>query len=409
MTPAAEGRGNQTAFVYGVTAGNGGLGHSAASAVAALSDRGARVLALGRGHSQPWSLPGKLPDAEWRQAPPFSPGWKFRYTLLRWRRGKLALQHDRELGEWAAEQVERARPSGCYALTQVGLETFRWAHKEHVFSVADNPNGHIRNFQQVCERESERWCGVRFHGHPTAAMVDRVEEEYALADYTRVYSEWGKRSMTSFGVPAEKIYVCRQTINLDRFRPAAVKAPSKGPLRICFVGSLDLRKGFVYLLRAMRALGRHVQVEIVGATGDRDCAKLFARERQGLLLYSAPGDPLPVYHGSDLFVLPTLEDGLPFVLPEAMACGLPVIVSDQCGAGECVVPDVNGWVVPAGDIEALSAALEKAIRRREDLPAMGQESRRAIEQYCGPQNLDQLAAWFYSQVRPAHRETAARL
>ena len=397
----------RAAFVYGVKAGIGGLGHSVASAVTALCGRGAAVTALGPGHCDPWSLPGGLPDAEWQQAPPYSPGWKSRYTWLRWRRGKLAFQRDEALGQWAADQVRRLRPNACYALTQVGLETFRWARQEQVFSVADNPNGHIRNFQQVCERESRRWCGTRFHGHPTSAMVDRVEEEYALADYTRVYSKWGKRSMISFGVPAERIHICGQTVNLDRFHPPSGKDRSGARLRLCFVGSLDLRKGFAYLLRAIRPLAAHVELEIVGATGDRDCAQLFARERKGLPVQCAPGDPLPAYHRSDLFVLPSLEDGLPFVLPEAMACGLPVIVTDQCGAGECVVPDGNGWVVPAADTEALTAALEKAIQRRADLPEMGRQARLAIEQYCGPSQLDELANWFYREGRQPPNERTA--
>ncbi len=395
---------NRVAFVYGVTAGIGGLGHSIASAVTALAGRDADVLALGPGHCDPWSLPGGVPKAEWRQSPPFHPGWKSSFTLLRWRRGKLGLQRDRELGEWAAGQVRQLRPYACYAMTQVGLETFRWARETGAFSVADNPNGHIRNFQQVCERESQRWCGTRFHGHPTSAMVDRVEEEYELATYTRVYSKWGKRSMMSFGVPADRIRIGQQTVNLDHFRPPANKQPSTGPLRICFVGSLDLRKGFVYLLRAIRSLGAHVNVEIVGATGDRDCAQLFARERKGLPVLCAPGNPLPVYHRSDIFVLPTLEDGLPFVLPEAMACGLPVIISDQCGAGECVVPGVSGWTVPAADAHALTAALEKAIDRRNDLPEMGRQARLAVEQYCGPKQLDELAAWFYREARTSPSE-----
>src|SRR5207249_707828 len=167
----------------------------------------------------------------------------------------------------------------CYLFTQVALETLRWARRARVPTVLDNPNGHIRNVQQVCERESQRWFGTKFSGHPTSAMVDRVEEEYQLADRIRVYSEWGKRSMVQFGVPADKIHVLRQTVNLERFRPASARPTISGPLRVCFVGSLDLRKGFVYLLKAVRAIGpKHIRLRIAGATGDRDCAALLKRE-----------------------------------------------------------------------------------------------------------------------------------
>ena len=74
--------------------------------------------------------------------------------------------------------------------------------------------------------------------------------------------------------------VFEQPLNLSRFRPPGESPRGNGPLRVCFVGSLDLRKGFIYLLRAIKLLGpKRVSLEIVGATGDRLCKQLFARER----------------------------------------------------------------------------------------------------------------------------------
>jgi len=296
--------------------------------------------------------------------------------------------------------VEGLRPNACYAFTQVALETLRWAEREGAMTVIDNPNGHIRNFRDICERESQRWFGKKFHGHPSPRMVERVEEEYHLAGRIRVYAPWGKASMTAFGVPQEKIHILRQTINLERFCPPAQRPVNQGPLRVCYVGSLDLRKGFVYLLRAIRALGaRHIRLQIAGATGDRDCAQLLARESAGLQVEASPCDSVAVYQQSELLVVPTLEDGLPFVLVEGMACGLPVIVTEEAGAGECVRPGSSGWVVPSAQVDSLQAALEDALRRRRELPEMGRNARAAVEQYAGPAQLQQLSDWFYSPIR----------
>ena len=385
------------AVIYGARAGTGGLGHSAAWAITALAHGGHELIALGPGYHEPWSLPGGVPKALWLQSPEAIPDWKRKYSWLRWRQGELTFKRDRALGEWAARQIQQRPPFACYSMTQVGLESLRWARQHEVFAVLDNPNGHISNFQQVCERESLRWCGSRFSGHPTQAMADRVAEEYEVSDCIRVYSEWSKRSMVDFGVPPHKIQVLQPSINLDRFRPPAENPSPNGPLRICYVGSLDLRKGFVYLLRAIRDLGaRHIALEVVGATGDRHCAALFAREKQGLEVRCVPGDPLRAYQESEIFIFPTLEDGFGFVLPEAMACGLPAIITDQCGAGECVRSGEEGWIVAAGDVQALAAALETAIRCRKELPEMGRKARSTIEEYCGPRQLDCLAGWFSS-------------
>ncbi len=389
----------RVAVVYGTTAGIGGLGHSVSAAIKAVANGNHEVFALGPGASQPWSLPGGTPTATWINSPAGIPRWMTRYTWLRWRPGQQTLLHDARLGRWAAGKVSQLRPSSCYLFTQVALETLRWCRPEGIGTVLDNPNGHIRNFQQVCEAESLRWFGKKYHGHPTEAMVQRGEEEYRLVDRIRVYSDWGKANMMRFGIPEEKIHVLRQTVNLERFRPPAMRPAIDGPLRVCYVGSLDLRKGFVYLLKAIRAIGpKHIRLQVAGATGDRDSARLLARESAGLQIECAPGNSLPVYQNSELFVVPTLEDGLPFVLVEGLACGLPVIVTREAGAAECVRQDQSGWLVPAGDFAAIAAALEAALQRRKDLVTMGQQARADVERYAGAAQLQQLSEWFYSRA-----------
>jgi glycosyltransferase involved in cell wall biosynthesis len=310
------------------------------------------------------------------------PHWSTVYTPLRWWTGCRRQLEDRCLGRWAAAHVKECRPDACYVFTQVGLETLRWARHAGVPTVLDSPNGHLGNFRSVYCRESAAWCGARYLGHPTEATVRRVEEEYVLADRIRVSSAWAKKSLAAHGISAAKIDVVPQPIDLARFRPAPRPVENSGPLRVCFVGNLDLRKGFAYLLRAARHLGnRRMEMRLVGNTGDRDCRRLLARESQGLRVSITPGDPLPAYHWADLLVLPSLEDGFGFVVAEAMACGLPAIVTDCCGAAELIEAGANGWIVPAADAAALAATLEEADRRRIELAEMGRRARAAVEAY----------------------------
>lgn len=388
---------SSVAVVYGLKAGLGGLGVQSANALAGLATGNAPVHAFGPGRVREWPLPGEVPAVNWHESPVFVPPWAARYTWLRWRTGRLQFQHNRRLGSWAAVQVERLQPEHCYVFTQVGLETLKWARRAGIPTVLESPNGHIRDFRAVYETESLRWCGMRYWGHPSLAMLERVEEEYHLADRIRVSSEWAKASIAARGVPANKIYVFQQPLNLLRFYPRANNVASDGPLRVCYVGSLDLRKGFPYLLRAIRLMGAdRVSLEIMGATGDRCCRRLFARERVGLRFKCHPGDPIPAYHAAEIFVLPTLEDGSPFAAAEAMACGLPVIVTENCGAAEWVRPGHTGWIVPAKNAEALAGALEDALRRRKDLAIMGQLARTDVERRAGPSCYMALCDWFYN-------------
>jgi glycosyltransferase involved in cell wall biosynthesis len=209
-------------------------------------------------------------------------------------------------------------------------------------------------------------------------MVRRVEDEYRLADWIRVSSTWAKRSLIEGGVAEHKIIVVPQGIDLRRFEPAQ-RAVRSGPLKLVFVGSVSLGKGFQYLLQAMTRIGaRHVSLEIVGATGDPWSHRLLRRMSAGLNVALAPGDPIVAYQRGDLFVLPTLHDGFGLVVAEAMACGLPAIATDACGASEWI-DDGSGWVIPRGDGDALVAALDRALTQRHALAEMGRAARRAIE------------------------------
>jgi len=165
-------------------------------------------------------------------------------------------------------------------------------------------------------------------------------------------------------------------------------------LRLCLVGSLDLRKGFVYLLRAMRLIGpKYVSLEIVGATGTRCCANLFKEESRGLQTTVSVGNPIPAYRRAELFVLPTLEDGSPFAVAEAMACGLPAVVTTSCGSSEWVRAGESGWLVPPREPEAIANVLEIALAHRHILESMGQQARRDTEARAGAVCFPALAEW----------------
>jgi glycosyltransferase involved in cell wall biosynthesis len=346
-----------------------------------------------------WPLLAPPPGLHWEHSPPHRQSWFTRNVTRRVWPGRLVLDHDRTLGQWAAAQLDRLRPERVYAFTQVGLESLRWAKSAGVPAVLDNPNGHIRNFANVYRREWARWHGGRYPGHPTSAMIERIELEYALADRIRVSSTWAKESMVRHGVAAEKVFVCAQPIDLTRFVPPVNRAAGVGPLRISFAGILDLRKGFVYLLRAARALGRgRAAIELVGAVGDRASKRILARERIGLDVTVAPGDPVPAHHRAEVFVQPTLEDGFGFAVVEAMACGLPVIITDQCGAAEWVSHRETGWIIPAGDERALTDVLERCLTDRAMLVEMGLRARQAVESHDSQAALRRLESRFSETV-----------
>jgi glycosyltransferase involved in cell wall biosynthesis len=367
--------------------GAGGLGLQAAFALKAVAQTGA-VVALGPGRPAI-----STESVSWEEVSSPVPEWLARYTPLRWTPGLRTELLDRSIGAASrkrGQQTEVLR--GCYAFTGVALEMFEHCEIRGTLRILDSPNGHIRAFREVIDRESQELLGKLDLSHPTRRMVARIEREYQLATKIRVASHWAKRSLVGRGVPETKVHVCDLEVDVERFRPDS-SGTTRNDFRVCYVGSVDLRKGVVYLLRALRQLGPGISLRIVGTTGSRALRALVERESSGLSLNMSPGDPIPIYQSSDIFVLPTLEDGFGYVAAEAMACGLPVVVTEACGVSEWVTHGETGWIVPARSAEALATALDAARSKRGDLREMGARARQAILQRMRGRPADTYAAW----------------
>ncbi len=168
-----------------------------------------------------------------------------------------------------------------------------------------------------------------------------------------------------------------------------------GPLTVLCVGRLIERKGQHVLLKAMAKILHQqpdltVVVHLVG-TGDEEAnLKRLATElditRQVRFAGFVARERMPeIYRQADIFVLPSQNEGMSIALLEAMASGLPVIVTDVGGSYELVQPGENGLIVRWGDETALAESLatllmDAALRQR-----MGRTSREKGERFAWPE------------------------
>jgi glycosyltransferase involved in cell wall biosynthesis len=145
------------------------------------------------------------------------------------------------------------------------------------------------------------------------------------------------------------------------------------------VGRLAHQKAVERLLSAfaMGAAGlANVYVMVVGDGPDREMLEALA-SRQGLssrILFTGAVDGVSAMAAFDIFALPSRYEALPYVLLEATARGLPIVMSDTGGAGSVVLDGVNGFVVPQRDTEAFSARLLQLCRESFQRERMGQRS-----------------------------------
>jgi glycosyltransferase involved in cell wall biosynthesis len=239
---------------------------------------------------------------------------------------------------------------------------------------------HGRTLAAVLRREAERFPQYvtpyyRMLLREADDIIARKEREYALADLIVANSDYVRQTFVDNGVdPAKVVAIPTGCPPVD---PIGARAGAgSGPLRFLYVGSGSLRKGFPYLLEAWRALDPGPAAELwVAGPCEIPLGNVLAEEPGLRYLGVLHKDALrQAMRESDVMVLPTLCEGLAHSVLEAMAVGLPIITTVESGAGHRIEHGANGLIVPAGSVEHLAAAMEKALALRPTLAEMGARS-----------------------------------
>lgn len=176
-----------------------------------------------------------------------------------------------------------------------------------------------------------------------------------------------------FAFPDERLHVIYNAVDPRGFGPA-VRAQREstrvalgldaGHVVFLLVGSGYPRKGVAVAIHALARLPATARLVVVGR--DKDPARYAALARRvgvtARVVFTGPQlDPRPYYGAADAFVLPTLYDPLSNAVLEALACGLPVVTSTRCGAGELVIAHDAGWICDALDVAALAERMERLL------------------------------------------------
>jgi glycosyltransferase involved in cell wall biosynthesis len=157
-------------------------------------------------------------------------------------------------------------------------------------------------------------------------------------------------------------------------------APS--PFKLLFIGSLILLKGLDVFLKALAGTNFQASwtLTVVGDGPEKDHLKSLAKDlkidKNTHFLGNVSPDGIPqLMNDHNLLVLPSYREGRPNVVLEAMAAALPVLATDIEGTRELIQHDQTGWLVPLGDVYALSGALDDLIGGKKNLAAAGHAGR----------------------------------
>jgi len=208
---------------------------------------------------------------------------------------------------------------------------------------------------------------------------------FDMASKILCYTDSEKEQLESIGVSSNKIAVIHNGIDTDQFSPSD---EDRSKFQILWVGRFVPGKGVEYLIDAFAKIKRNyynIKLLMIG-TGPlkNDVIKqIEALDLSGNVIIKdfVPNSEIPeLYRNSDLFVLPSLEEGVPRTILEAMACGVPVVCTNLPQLDK-IVKDC-GIVVPVKDSEALATSIEDILSNIPKKKMLGQNGReRVVKNY----------------------------
>lgn len=187
----------------------------------------------------------------------------------------------------------------------------------------------------------------------------RMLAEYQLADIIFVASEYTRETFRVSGISEEK--PVKIPLSADPRYQCRRGSPKKDTFNVVYVGSLTVVKGIPGILEAFtKSAGPEWRLIFVGGWSSRGMRRYMqAYLTSDPRIDIVPGDPLPHLVSTDVAVHPSFDDGFGYAPMEALAVGVPVVVTDHTAMKEHVVDGVNGDVAPAGDVDSLADRLRR--------------------------------------------------
>jgi glycosyltransferase involved in cell wall biosynthesis len=309
--------------------------------------------------------------------------------LGKWIDYKLPVVYDR----LAARSLKKSGALLTWAWS--GLHSIRTIKKYGGVAIVEQC-GSCNLFQNEILEEEYNNLGLKFLNPTPNFILYRQMEEAKLADYLLCPSKHVARSFVKFGIDEMKCKVIPYGANIEMFKPMAV---DKKEFTILFVGSVGVRKGLIYLFKALELIkGKYPIRCIVIGRLEEQFKPVF--EQYSHLFTYIPRVPhhelVNYYNRASMFVFPSLDEGMAYVQLEALACGLPVVCTNNSGGDSVIEEGVEGYVIPIRDPEAIAAKVEYLYSNPSVVKQMSENARKKALAFSWDQYGNKLAGFINS-------------
>jgi glycosyltransferase involved in cell wall biosynthesis len=285
----------------------------------------------------------------------------------------------RELDKFAADSLrksyQRQSIRAAYAYEDCAERIFETATELGIRRIYDLPIAYWQTVQRLLQEEAQRypdWEPTLGGTRDSEEKLARKTRELDLAEIVICPSAFVLDSLPE-GVRASKPCVVAPfgSPSIEHVETAERKSEG-GRLRILFAGALTQRKGLADLFAAMKLVAsKEIELVVMGSLL-RPLA--WYRERFPHFIYEPPRphrDVLRLMRTCDVLVLPSIVEGRALVQQEAMACGLPLIVTKHAGGDDLIAEGETGFLVPIRAPEAIAEKINWCATNRASISGMG--------------------------------------
>lgn len=250
------------------------------------------------------------------------------------------------------------------------------------FSIASRPY-----MRHVFENDMDKFGHSEFYREDPSLWDEGIAKDIisdvSNADYFLAASEFVKKSLIFMGVDSTKIKTLPYGVDVEMFKPIERKTRTDDSLHLLFVGQINRRKGLHHLLSVVAQLTIPVTLKIAGKYDSANDLYLTYKDYTNIefLGFVDKSRLKDIYANSDVFVLPSLAEGMSLAGLEAMAFGMPILCSDNTGINDLVVDGENGFVYHTGNLSELNDRILWFQQNREKLDEMGKKSRKIAESH----------------------------
>lgn len=264
------------------------------------------------------------------------------------------------------------------------LHSFKNAQKYNCLKILERGSTHIE-YQNDIVKEEYSLNNIK-PKLTSNFIIEKEKQEYEIADYITVPTEFAKQTFIEKGISENKILKIPYGVDLNEFDKNLNFINNENDnikFRIIYTGSVSVRKGVIYLLKAFSELNlKNSELLIIGNIDNEIKPKIYKYlkiDNIKFLNSQRQADLYRYYKKSNVFITCSIEEGLSMVQLQAMSSGLPIICTKNSGGEEIIEDTVEGFILPIRDLQILKNKIKFLYENLNICKHMGVQAKKKVK------------------------------